>query len=224
MSPRPDWQRLQKALSVEANSGFQNLQGRQYRFGEFLCLSLGNPPPPGASADDRRRWQHLAEQFSHYHTLDLPQRQTLVASARRFLHQLRRTLEAPANPLTPSPAPTTIAPGRQTKVAAATLSPQSSATSPRSIQLTTLLGNVARLSKRQEQLLSHLGLHTVRDLLFYFPRDYLDYARQVTIDQLEAGETVTLVGQVVSCNCFTSPKNQNLTIFQMQLRDQTGAY
>jgi ATP-dependent DNA helicase RecG len=39
-----DLVRLQKALSVEADKGFTDLVGKQYRFSEFLCLSFGKTP------------------------------------------------------------------------------------------------------------------------------------------------------------------------------------
>ena len=35
-----DWERLKKALLVEAGEGFQNIQGKQYIFNDFLSLSL----------------------------------------------------------------------------------------------------------------------------------------------------------------------------------------
>ncbi|MFM7580356.1 MAG: DNA helicase RecG, partial [Microcystaceae cyanobacterium] len=62
----------------------------------------------------------------------------------------------------------------------------------------------------------------VRDLLFYFPRDYIDYAQQKSIIELKAGDTVTLVGQVAKFNIFQSPKNPHLVIFEMMLKDHTG--
>jgi len=34
----PDWVRLHKALAVEAERGFTDLVGNQYRFSEFLSL------------------------------------------------------------------------------------------------------------------------------------------------------------------------------------------
>jgi ATP-dependent DNA helicase RecG len=70
--------------------------------------------------------------------------------------------------------------------------------------------------------LAKLGLYNVRDLLFYYPRDYVDYARQVDIRDLEPGETVTLVGTVKRCTCFTSPRNTKLTIFELVVRDRSG--
>ncbi len=42
------------------------------------------------------------------------------------------------------------------------------------------------------------------------------------ITHLEAGETVTVIGTVRSCKCFSSPKNKQLTIFELFLSDATG--
>ena len=39
-----DWERLKKALLVEAGRGFQNIQGKQYIFNDFLSISLSKPP------------------------------------------------------------------------------------------------------------------------------------------------------------------------------------
>jgi len=44
----PDWVRLHKALAVEAERGFTDLVGKQYRFSEFLSLSFANPSYPVA--------------------------------------------------------------------------------------------------------------------------------------------------------------------------------
>jgi ATP-dependent DNA helicase RecG len=92
MQTSPDWLRLQKALAVEAERGFSDLVGKQYRFSEFLSLSFGKPPaalPPV----ERRRWQEMATQFASYPQLDLEERQHLVAEARRYLYQLYKETE-----------------------------------------------------------------------------------------------------------------------------------
>ncbi|MFN3680401.1 MAG: DNA helicase RecG, partial [Thermosynechococcus sp.] len=70
--------------------------------------------------------------------------------------------------------------------------------------------------------LEKLGLHTVADLIYHFPCDYIDAAHQVPIAQLQLGETVTLVAKVRYCKCFTSPRNPKLTILDIVLEDQTG--
>jgi ATP-dependent DNA helicase RecG len=206
---RPDWLRLQKALSVEAERGFTDLQGNQYRFSEFLCLTLGQSPPPGSPAHLRHRWQELAVKFSDYSQQNLEERQSLVATTRRFLHELRQNLETPNAPKTvvrevenKPPAPLPI--------------------SNKAIALEQLLKEVEDIGTYRAKTLAYLNLQTVRDLLFYFPRDYIDYAQQKSIIELKAGDTVTLIGRVVKFNIFNSPKNPKLAIFEMIIRDQTG--
>jgi ATP-dependent DNA helicase RecG len=209
----PDWLRLQKALSVEAEKGFTDLVGNQYRFSEFLCLSFGKTPDALAPTE-RRQWQEIANQFARYPEMTAQQRQHLVADTRRFLHhvqqeELRRTSE-PSNPKVKSP--------RTTPLVQSTSRTQEN----RSLTLDLPLSKLEEVGVRKSGYLARLGLLTVRDILFYYPRDHVDYARQVNINQLEAGETVTLVGTVKRCNCFTSPRNKKLTIFEVVLQDATG--
>jgi ATP-dependent DNA helicase RecG len=90
------------------------------------------------------------------------------------------------------------------------------------INLNTPVQDLPKMSKRKADHLARLGLYRVRDILFYYPRDHVDYARQVNISELEPGETVTVVGTVTSCACFTSPKNKKLSIFNLKVRDKTG--
>ncbi|PSF38086.1 DNA helicase RecG [Aphanothece hegewaldii CCALA 016] len=204
-----DWIRLQKALSIEAEKGFTNLQGNQYRFSEFMCLSFGQSPPFGTSLEARRKWLDLAIKFSRYPELITTQRQELVRETRQFLQELKQTLENPPEPPQPK-IPKTI-PVTET------------ANNTRPLTLDQSLKSLTAVGERKGQdLVERLGLKTVKDILFYFPRDHIDYSRQVYIKNLEAGETVTLVGTVKRCNCFTSPKNTKLTIFEIVLSDPTG--
>jgi ATP-dependent DNA helicase RecG len=203
-----DWIKLHKALSVEAERGFTDLMGNQYRFSEFLCLSFGKTPPLGTPLAERRRWQAFAVQFAQYPTLTVAQRQHLIAETRRFLQDLKQTLETP-----PDPPAAKLA--RTTPLA-------SKASGNRPVTLDRSLSHLAEVGQKKAVYLERLGLRTVRDLLFYYPRDHLDYARQVSIAHLVAGDTVTVVGTVKRCNCFTSPKNKQLTIFELLLKDHTG--
>jgi ATP-dependent DNA helicase RecG len=204
----PDWIRLQKALSIEAEKGYPDLMGNQYRFSEFLCLSFGQNPPAGTPASDRTRWRELATKYARYPELTRDQRQQLVIDSRNFLHQLRQTLEAPTEP--PEP-----------KIPKAV--PVTAKTNPaRPVTLDRPLRYLAEVGERKASLLERLGLYIVEDLLYYYPRDHIDYSRQVNIAHLSEGETVTLVGNVKRVNCFTSPKNPKLAIFELLLQDRTG--
>lgn len=219
LSELPDWIRLQKALSIEAERGFGDLAGREYRFSEFLCLQFGKPPA-GLAASDRRRWRETAEQFADYPNLDSAQRQRLVVATRQFLHRVQRACEGTIAPNTEA---TGQAPPRSPKRPKTKDLQQLQAPTPdRALALDLPLSQVRAIGKRSGERLAKLGLLTVQDLLCHYPRDYIDYARQVNIRDLEAGETVTIVGHVKRCNCFTSPKNSKLTIFELILRDRTG--
>lgn len=208
----PDWNRLQKALSVEAERGFGNLMGREYRFNEFLHSRFSQPPellPEG----DRRRWQALASQFADYNTLSVSQRQHLVAESRRLLLQTQRSFEKAQREQQPPS-------DRVKTLKAPATAPLPSALAD--VYLSQPLTQVRGIGRRPGDRLAKLGLYTVEDLLHYFPRDRIDYARQVCIDDLEPGETVTVIAQVQYCNFFSSSKNKKLNIFQLTLKDPTG--
>ncbi|MCX7595492.1 MAG: ATP-dependent DNA helicase RecG [Fischerella sp.] len=214
---KPDWIRLQKALAIEAEQGFTDLVGRQYRFSEFLTLIFGKFPI-GLPSDERRRWQELAVQFAKYPNLELEARQQLVTETRRYLYQLQQQQEAGnqfSDHFFASSSLRSKVPNSKSQIVAEVsrnLAPK----------LDQKLSDLPEIGLRKAEKLARLSLYTVRDLLFYYPRDHIDYARKVSIRELQAGETVTIVATVKSCNCFTSPKNKKLTILELVLRDNTG--
>ena len=226
MTESPDWVRLQKALAVEAERGFTDLVGKQYRFSEFLSLSFGKFPT-GLPLSERRRWQEMATQFATYSQLTLEERQHLVAATRRYLHAFQQDTQ-PAGVGSPE--------SEESKNEAKSDTPKSKL--PRTTPL--IQTNSAEVNRRvapsldqplkslpevglkKGGYLARLELHTVRDILFYYPRDHIDYARQVNIRELQAGETVTIVGKVHRCTCFSSPRNSKLTILELVLKDHSG--
>jgi ATP-dependent DNA helicase RecG len=206
----PDWIRLHKALAVEAESGFTDLMGKQYRFSEFLSLTFGKFPTALPSAE-RRCWQEIAVEFANYPNLGVEARKSLIAKVRRYLYQLQKAQEEPAPeektypPKVPNTTPVVAEVNRR-------LAPK----------VDDKLSSLPEIGPKRADNLARLGLLTIRDLLFYFPRDHIDYARQVNIRELEPGETVTIVATVKRCNFFTSPKNSKLSILELILRDNTG--
>lgn len=215
----PDWIRLQKALAIEAEQGFTDLQGKQYRFSEFLTLTFGKFPT-GLPSIERRRWQELAAEFAHYPNLAVEDRQHLVAESRRYLYQLQQATEGGGE------AGEEGSRGTKKNYPSYFPLPKSQIVAEVSRRLAPnldqKLSDLPEIGIRKAASLSRLGLYTVRDLLFYYPRDHIDYARQVNIQELVAGETVTIVATVKRCNCFTSPKNNKLTILELLLRDNNG--
>ncbi len=259
-----EWQRLQKALSVEAEKGFSDLQGNQYRFSEFITLTLGKTPK-GLNPIDHKRWMSIATDFSHYPRLSPIQRQHLVTETKRFLTQVEHQLN-PDNPQTiiDPDSNLSIDPNTNSKASSNTNSntnsnanfsasiksissstnnsrttgisttktPQAKSTlkvtTPKSATYTNIpqlhqaLLEIPTIGPKKSQDLAKLGLYTVRDLLYYYPRSHIDYSKQAKINQLIEGETVTLVGTVKRCSCFSSPKNKKLTILEIIIKDVTG--
>jgi len=198
-----DWERLHKALAVEAKSGYSDIAGKQYRFSEFLCLTFGKIPPQ-ATPEQQQRWHRLATEFSNYREKTIQERQQLIVKASRLLKDVQQGKSSSPEP---TPQPTPKFPIAQ---------------SASYLELDQPLQEVPDIGKTRSRSLKRLGLETVRDVLFYYPREHIDYARQVNIFHLTEGETVTIVGRVKRCNCFTSPKNKKLSIFQLIIQDRTG--
>ncbi len=70
------------------------------------------------------------------------------------------------------------------------------------------------------ELFEKLGVRTVRDVIFYFPRRYID-ARSVTpIAELSVGERLTIVGRVLDKS--TRRLRNRGSMFTMMVADRTG--
>jgi len=209
-----DWERIEKALQVEAEYGYKNIKGKQYQFSEFLCLTFGETPPL-TNLLVAFRWQETAKKFARYPHLTTGEREDLISQTLNLIAEVREMLANKPyyHPITEETKP----------LAVAEIKPPSPASpSPVTLKLDDSVTLLNAISIRQKELLKKLGISTIRDLLFYYPRDHIDYARQVNIKDLVAGETVTIVGKIKRCDCFTSPKNKKLTIFSLIVVDRTG--
>ena len=198
---------LQQGLLLEAERGFGNLQGRREPFHAFVAREL-RQPPQGCSPPQAQLLSQLAEQFEGYGSLALAQRQHLVRRTRQQLHELQRSLQPPAP----------VAPPRLKLVPTAAGQPPGD----RSIRPDTPLAEVRGVGPKSAAKLAALDLWLARDLVRYYPRDYLDYANLVRISALEPGRTATIVATVRRSHSFTSPRNPNLSILELQLVDVTG--
>ena len=200
---------LQQGLQLEADRGFGDLQGRREPFHAFLAREL-RQPPAGCSPPQLAQLDELASRFEGYGGLTLSQRQQLVRRTRQHLHELQRSLEPP----------TPVAPPRLRLVPSGTT--QVPQVADRSIRPDTPLAELRGVGPKGAAKLAALNLWLVRDLVRYYPRDYLDYANLVRIAALEPGRTATIVATVRRSHSFTSPRNPNLSILELQLVDVTG--
>jgi ATP-dependent DNA helicase RecG len=240
MSDEPDWLRIHKALAVEAQYNYTDLQGQQYRFSEFLALSFGKPPT-NTSFDDRNHWRNLAFEFAEYHNLTLADRKELLSKASQFLI-FAEEVAAKKRHLYPAASVGGDFGSAQSPQTGSAQSPQTGASvatlqrtkkvlpaissigreNSGNLELDRSLRDIPSIGIRKADILSKLGLFTVKDVLYYYPRDHIDYAKQVNIIELEPGATVTLVGIIHKFNFFTSPKNKKLNVLDITIKDETG--
>ncbi len=77
------------------------------------------------------------------------------------------------------------------------------------------------VGKRQAQRLAKLGVHTIRDMLYFFPRRYDDYSCLKPINRLQYGEEVTIVAQVWDAGVHRTRSGGKL--FKAILSDGSGS-
>jgi len=93
---------------------------------------------------------------------------------------------------------------------------------PPPVGLTADLTVLPRIGPKTAQTLQHLGLHTLEDLLYFFPRRYDDYSRLKTINHLEYGDELSVIGMVKTAINRTI-KGGKMTILEAVISDDTGA-
>lgn len=84
------------------------------------------------------------------------------------------------------------------------------------------IGAIKGIGKSREELLNSLGIFTVEDVLYYFPRQYEDRRTVKNIRDLTDGETCSVIAEIrsaVSENRF----RRNLSIQKMRIGDDSGA-
>ncbi len=152
--------------------------------------------------------QEIADRLQAYSGLSTPGER--AAALKEILGLLERGPSPSSPPQPPSPQPSPPpAPQRPT-------TPPVEEPKGLGAPITAIQG----VGKRQAQRLARLGVRTIRDLLFLFPRRYDDYSRLKTINRLEYGEEVTIIAKVWDAGVKQSRKG--VSVFKAVLSDGTG--
>ena len=202
---------LQQALSVEVDHGFNNLLGRAENFNSFMARELMSPPH---IKDDKAifcRLVELANKYYNYTNQTDSSKRNLVTTTRQYLYGLQKQL----NPV------------NEEKSRRLNFQQNKDVDAKRFPLLTSLtfsspLAHVKGIGPKIAGKLSSLGLFLVKDLLQYYPRDYVDYSSLLSISNLKVGEAATLLATVKRSYVYKSRRNPNLGIHELQLKDQTG--
>ncbi|MDO8729760.1 MAG: ATP-dependent DNA helicase RecG [Candidatus Omnitrophota bacterium] len=94
------------------------------------------------------------------------------------------------------------------------------AVSPTAVSLDTPVQYLKGVGPRRNSFYDRLGLKTLRDLLYHFPRRHEDRRAFLSISQLEPGQKGTARGVISSVSLFRA--KTGTLILQVSVRDSTG--
>lgn len=90
------------------------------------------------------------------------------------------------------------------------------------LHLTSSVSELLGIGGKALKDLRNIGIHSVYDLLFYVPFRYDDFSNIKPINKVRAGETVTVIGRLVSINSRPA-KTRNITIIDAIIEDETSS-
>lgn len=177
---------------------------------------------------NRARAEQLAQVLRGYGAATPAARYEMIERALALIHATSAPAAPPA-PTEPAPAAIPEPPDEFEDAdddAEEHATPSARKTAPRAPALPSGFGLDASVTRLQNigpahaKKLQKLGIYTVGDLLYHFPRRYDDYSQLKTISQLVYGEEVTLL--VTVCEAHTREVRGGLTITNVLLADTTG--
>ncbi len=133
-----------------------------------------------------------------------------------LLDELREILESP-----PGDVGQAGSPSENVSSQSEVQSPPPSPAPVKDVQgLSASVQTLTGIGQKRAELLEKLGVQTVRDFLYLYPRRYEDYSKLKTINQLQLGETVSVLGTVWDAGGRKTQGGRYL--FRAVLSDQTG--
>lgn len=90
------------------------------------------------------------------------------------------------------------------------------------ITLETKIQDLPRVSPAYQKRLLKLGIKTLRDLFFHFPRRYNDFSKITRITNLSTGTNATVQGRIIDIKNIRTWKKR-ITITQAYIQDNTSS-
>lgn len=199
-----DWIRpLQKALTIESENRFINLQGKKQYFNDYLNKSLSNLDNLKLTNEFIKLFGEFSIKYSEYNDLDVNQRKRLVIDTRKALLKFGKSIDLNySNKNTDS---------YYSKVIDSKLSLNSDI---------ALIKSIGKINKNK---LNELGIYNIKDIINYFPRTYLDYTNRVKIINLKPDNLYTCIATIKKFYIYKSPNNSNLSIMNIVIFDETSS-
>lgn len=189
-------QDLETAIQVERRHRFIDVQGKRSRFSCFVSQSLKRLRQFQLTDEDGLN--SLLRRFDHYSGMDVSSRLSSITELEAYLRKQKTPLEAEKQQQEQPPATKDLA-----------------------NLLKQPLQWMKGIGPRLAQQFAQLGLLSVEDLIYHFPRQYLNYQDYRPIAQLLEGQAVSLIAKVHTVGHFET-KKRPLTILRVTVRDSTG--
>jgi len=219
-------EKLLKFTKLEIDRGFDN----RSVFGGLNYIAPLWDQEAKSQKVDPSLVESITEKLAAYESMDLNQRKaaineiisalTEVNSGSPATQKTNRTSEEKAtNQSTPQTSNQTARPSEPAP-AQPIRPPQPRPQPAKTIELSAPLNVLSGIGSKKSALLKKLGLQTIGDLLFYFPRRYDDYSKLKPINRLEYGEKVTVLGTVMSESTRTTKGGKTIT--ELVVSDSTS--
>jgi ATP-dependent DNA helicase RecG len=202
---------LQRVLTLEKSQGFKDraATGGLFRFTQGQARAT-DPATSGLLAQ-------VAAVLAPYADADPNERERLVHSAEQFL-----------NGATPQPPRSVTRPLEEPPSKAVRNAPSPKASRTPSRPQSALTGDgldqpvetVKGINQSAIEPLHRVGVWTIRDLLYYFPRSHYDYRDTSSIRRMRVGEPMTLVGTIVNVRNNRTARGLNITT--ATVKDDSG--
>ncbi len=211
-----DAQSLKKVLELEAGKGYQDravIGGLANFLRKWALQAIDASTTPG----QRKILEKLSSTASVYPSLSKDQRPEYISVVLDILAALEkvnsRPRRAPAPPEPDAPPSPTSTRSTSTKVIRA--SPSKHVAAGLEAPVTAIKG----ISTSLEARFRRLGIRSVRDLLYFFPRRHLDFSQRKPISALAEGKEETIVASVWESRVVNMGKRRSTEAI---VGDETG--
>jgi hypothetical protein len=206
-------ERLGRMLRNEAELGYhdQCVQGGFHNFTFAWAAAAQKDGVPEAFIQRVRDW------LSEYHTLDPDGRKKSLGE---LLGEVDAMLaEEQSHPSRP-PAPSVSESDSPTQTSPVPPAPNPTPPSPLTLrELEAPLTRLSGIGEKNAEAFQRLGLRTIGDLLWYFPRRHVDYSTVKPINRLWYGETVTVLASVQD---LSTRRTRRGTVTEVTVTDGSG--
>ncbi len=198
-----NWVRpLQRALTLETEFGFTNILGKEKYFNEFLNQSFSNLNHLGLNNEFNLSFKIFSEKYNLYNKFDINQRKRLVIDTRKLLLKLSKSVDF----------------NKDNSFPTSHYDLQNS-----QLSLNSDVSEINGIGRVNKEILNKLGIFDIKDLINYFPRNYLDYTNKEKIINLKPDNLYTCTANIKRFYMYKSKKNNNLSVMNLIVYDNTSS-